>query len=143
MSTGNQGSADVTITLDDAGGTGRTMTSLTMTMGGAKIVVENESSDTFGEAWKQFKPTGIQSSPDIPISGMFETTATTGAHAVLTPGANDIDPNAAGRTLVIVFGDSKTFTVEVLLADYEVVAEFNKLTRFNATLRPTGEAAWS
>ena len=144
MAVGRQGSSAVTITLDDApGGSGVAIHGFVMTMGGAKIVVEKEQSDTFGDFWREHTPTGFRSSPDIPISGFFNTTPTTGSHAVLKPTDNDAVPDGGTRTLVIVFGDSKTFTVETILSEYEVVGEVGKLTKFNAVLTPTGAAVWS
>lgn len=141
---GKYGSSSVTITYDDApGGSGQVVTGFVMTLGGAKIVVETESSETFGDAWREFLPTGMRSSPDIPVSGHWDTTATTGPHVVFNPVANDADPNQGSRTLVIVFGDSKTFTVETRLAEYEVAGTVGSLTKFNAVIRPTGAAVWS
>jgi hypothetical protein len=141
---GRYGSSSVTITYDDApAGTGRVVTGFVMELGGAKIVVESESSEAFGDSWREFCATGMRSSPDIPVSGLWDTTATTGPHVVFNPGSSDADPNAGTRTLVIVFGDSKTFTVETLLAEYEVAGQNGNLTRFNAVLRPSGAAAWS
>jgi hypothetical protein len=141
---GKYGSSSVTITYDDApSGTGRVVTGFVMTLGGVKIVVENESSETFGDAWREFLPVGMRSVPDIPCGGHWDTTTVTGPHVVFNPGANDADPNAGTRTLVIVFGDAKTFTVETVLAEYEVLPETGKLTRFNAVIRPTGAAVWS
>jgi hypothetical protein len=114
-----------------------------MEMGGVKIVVENESSETFGDAWREFLATGMRSVPDITLGGHWDTTATTGPHVVFNPGANDADPNAGTRTLVIVFGDSKTFTVETLVSEFEVAAEKGQLTQFRAVVRPTGAGVWS
>jgi hypothetical protein len=141
---GKYGSPSVTITYDDApGGTGRAVTNFVMNLGGAKIVVETQSSEAFGDSWKEFSPTGMRSCPDIPVSGLWDTTATTGPHVVFAPAAGDAAPDAATRTLVLVFGDSKTFTVETRLVEYEVVAKNNGLTEFSAVLRPTAAAAWS
>lgn len=141
---GKYGSKDVTITFDDApGGTPRVVTDFIMELGGAKIVVENEESQAFGDQWKEFTSTGMRSSPDIPVSGNYDTTATTGPHVVFMVQAGDADPNGASRTLVIVFGDAKTFTVECRLIEYEVAASNGKLTKFNALIRPTGAAVWS
>jgi hypothetical protein len=141
---GKYGSKDVTITYDDApAGTGRVITGFVMDLGGAKIVVESESSESFGDAWKEYLATGMRSCPDIPVSGKWDTTATTGPHAVLRPGDNDADPNAGTRTLVLVFGDAKTFTVETLLVEYEVAPKNGALTEFSAVIRPTGAAVWS
>jgi len=141
---GKYGSSAVTVTIDSTpGGSGAAITGFAMELGGAKIMVETESSETFGDAWREFLPTGMRSVPDIPCSGHFDTTASTGPHVILAPGANDADPNAGTRTLVIVFGDSKTFTVETILAEYEVAAVVGSLTKFNAVLRPTGAGVWT
>jgi hypothetical protein len=141
---GKYGSADVTVTYDDApGGTGRAITNFVMELGGAKIVVATQTSHAFGDAWEEHTPTGMRSSPAIPVSGQFDTTATTGPHVVLRPGDGDASPQALTRTLVIVFGDGKTFTVETRLVDYEVKGNNGQLTTFTATLQPTGAAVWS
>ena len=141
---GRYGSKDVTITYDDApGGSAQTVTGFVMTLGGAKIVVETEDSTSFGDAWKEFVANGMRSVPDIPVSGFWDTTATTGPHAVFRVVDGDADPNGATRTLVLVFGDSKTFTVETRLVEYEVAANNGKLTGFNAVIRPTGAGVWS
>ena len=141
---GKYGSKDVTISLADApGGTPRQIKDFVMELGGAKIVVELQSSEAFGDLWKEYTPTGQRSSPAIPISGNFDTTATTGPHVVFMPTASDADPNSVGRALVLVFGDAKTFTVTVHLNDYEVQGNNGKLTSFTATIQPTGAAVWS
>lgn len=144
MAVGKQGSKDVTATYDDVpAGTPRAVGSLCLTMGGAKIVVETESSDTFGDTWREHLRTGMRNSPDIEMTGHFDTTPTTGPHAILRVVDADADPNAGTRSLVIVFGDSKTFTVETLLVEYEVVGQKGQLTKFKALIRPTGAAVWS
>lgn len=141
---GKYGSKDVTITYDDApAGTPRVITGFVMELGGAKIVVETEESSTFGDAWREHLASGMRNVPDIPVSGFWDTTLVTGPHVVLRPGDSDADPNAGTRTLVIVFGDGKTFTVETLLAEYEVAGSKGQLTRFNGVIRPSGAAVWS
>lgn len=144
MAVGLQGSADVTVTIDDApGGTPRVITNFVMQLGAARIQVNTQSSQAFGDAWEEHSPTGTRKSPDIPVSGLFNTTATTGPHVTLRPGDADAAPNATPRVLVIVFGDSKTFTVGVRLVDYGAEAKQNALSEFSAVLRPTGAAVWS
>lgn len=144
MAVGKQGSKEVTITYDDApAGVARVITQFVMELGGAKIVVETEQSDTFGDAWREHIRTGMRSVPDIPVSGTFDTTTVTGPHVTLRPLDADAEPNNGTRTLALVFGDGKTFTVETLLVEYEVAAQQGSLTRFNALIRPTGAAIWS
>lgn len=142
---GRYGSSAVTITLDDApNGTPRIITGFVMELCGAKIVVDREDSNGFGEAWALHCASGIRRVEPIPVSGHFNTSGgATAPHTVFMPGSADADPNAGTRTLVLVFGDGKTFTVECLLSEYEVAAENNKLTTFNALLTPTGAGVWT
>jgi hypothetical protein len=144
MAVGLQGSADVTVTYDDApGGTPRVITNFVMNLGAARIQLNTQTSQAFGDLWEEHSPTGTRKSPDIPIGGLFNTTATTGPHVTLRPGDADALPNATPRQLVIVFGDSKTFTVSTRLVDYGVEAKVNALTEFSAVIRPTGAAVWT
>jgi len=55
----------------------------------------------------------------------------------------DADPNGGTRTLSVLYGDGKTFTVETILAEYEVAGQNGNLTRFNAVIRPTGAGVWT
>lgn len=143
MAVGLQGSGEVTISMDDAAAAPQVVTGFVMTLGKAAIKVETQSSDAFGDLWDEFAPTGRRGCPPIAISGLFNTTATTGPHVVFKPADADALPNAATRTLVIVFGDSKTFTVETRISDYSVEAKNGKLSEYSCTLTPTGAAVWS
>lgn len=143
MATGKQSSIDVTVSLTDSGGTPRLITGFVMELGGAEIELELESSESFGDTWREKVPTGMRTSPPIPIKGHFDTTATTGPHVVLRPVDADALPNATPRTLVIVFGDSKTFTVSVRPNKYKATANNGKVSSFEATLTPTGAAVWT
>lgn len=143
MPVGRQGSADVTVSLTDSGGTPRLITDFVMELGAAKIEVKLQRSDAFADLWDEYAPTGRRSSPAIPVSGLFDTTTVTGPHVVLRPVDADALPNATARVLVIVFGDAKTFTVSVRIADYEVQAKNAVLTEFKGTLQPTGAAVWT
>lgn len=141
---GRYGSSSVSVTYDDSpGGTARVVSNFVMNLGGAKIVVDTEESHAFGDAWREFSANGMRNSPDIPVSGFWDTTATTGPHAVFRVTDADADPNGGTRELVIVFGDGKTFTVQTILAEYSVNGNNGKLTGFEAVIRPTGAAVWS
>jgi hypothetical protein len=143
MAVGKQSSSAVTITYDDSAGAPQVITGFVMELGGAEIEVELESSESFGDLWREKVPTGMRNSPPIGMKGHFDTTATTGPHVVLRPVDADALPNAATRTLVIVFGDSKTFTVETRPNKYRVNANNGKLTSFDMTATPTGAAVWT
>lgn len=139
---GKYSSPDITITYDDGpGGTGRAVTSHVLSMGGVKIEQLTEQTNPFGTAFETHTPVGLQRFPDVVFEGLFDTTATTGPHVVF--GTPDDGPQDSTRTLVIVFGDSKTLTVETRLVDYEVVGQVGALTRYRATVRQAGLAAWT
>lgn len=142
MPAGKQVSADVTVTYDDSAGAPQVLTGFVMELGGAEIEMELESSEAFGDTWREKVGTGMWTSPPITMKGHFDTVAL-GPHAVLRPVAADALPNATPRTLVIVFGDGKTFTVETRPNKYRVTAANGKLTSFEMTATPTGAAAWT
>lgn len=139
---GKYGSASITFTYDDApGGTGRDMTAHITSFGGIKVEQLTEMTMPFGTAYEAHTPVGIQRVPDVQVEGHFDTTATTGPHVVF--GTPDDGPQDTTRTLVVVFGDSKTFTIETRLADYEVLGQNGNLTKYRATIRQAGLGAWS
>lgn len=139
---GKYGSADVTLSIEDGpDGTARAIAGFLLEIGGVKITALTEKSDTFGDAWEEHTPTGKKRVEPLTLSGWWDTTATTGTHAVFS--APDDGPNDENREVVVVFGDSKTFTFDVRLVSYEVLATNDQLTRFTAELLPTGAGVWS
>lgn len=138
---GKYGPASVVIQIDDGpGGTLRNITAYVQSIGGIKIEQINEETSPFGQAYNSNTPIGKQNVPDIVLEGLFDTTATVGPHVVL--GDPDDDPNGATRSFSFTAGDSKTFTMECRLADYEVRAEKGTLSRFTATIKQAGLGAW-
>lgn len=143
MPAGIQGSTSVTISLTDSGGTPRTITDFIMELGGAEIEVELQSSEAFGDLWREHVPTGMRNVPPIPMKGLFDTTTVTGPHVVMKPGDADALPTSTPRVLVLVFGDAKTFTVSLWLNKYKVQANNGKLTTFESATQPTGAGVWT
>ena len=139
---GKYGSQSVTITYDDGpGGTGRIVTGYMQTMSGVKISSALQASHAFGDSWEEHTPTGMMKMEPVTMHGQWDTTATTGPHVVFI--APDDGPQDSTRTLVIVFGDSKTMTVETRLVSYEVLGINGNLTEFDAVIQPSGAAAWT
>ena len=139
---GKHSSQDITITYDDGpGGTGRAVTAFVLTMSGVKLTAAMAASHAFGVAWEEFTPSGMAKMDQVTLSGQWDTTATTGPHVVFI--APDDAPQDATRTLVIVFGDSRTMTVETRLVSYDVQGQNGDLTLFEAVIQPTGTATWS
>jgi hypothetical protein len=129
---GKYGSSSVTVAYDgSAGGSPVTITSFVISMGGAKIISKTDDATAYGDTIMKKLPTGMKELPDWEMEGWFDTTSSTGTHAVFS--APDTDPNAAtARTLTVVFGDSKTWSTEGFLLEYEVIAQVGKLTKFKA-----------
>ena len=126
---GKHGSTSVTVTLEDSpGGTARTITS------------GMQESTAYGDTFKKQLPTGVKEIAQITMSGFWDTTATTGSHVVF--GTPDDGPQDDTRELVIVFGDSKTFTADCYLVSYEVMASPGSLTKFTAVLQ-VNSGVWS
>ena len=138
---GKYGSSSVTIAFDDApGGVARTITSGVLEMSGMKITSGTQDSTAYGDTAKKILPTGVLDIAAITIRGFWDTTATTGSHAVFKD--PDDGPQDATRTLTVVVGDSKTWTCEGYLISYEVLAKAGSLTEFVGVYQPIS-AAWS
>jgi hypothetical protein len=140
MGAGKHGSSEITVSYDDAGGTPRTVTSFILTMGSVKLSSDMQASTAFGDAIDKMLPTGTQKIDQIELGGFFDDTPTTGPHVVF--GAPDSSPQAATRTLAIVFGNSKTWTSEGFLVSYEVIGKAGNLTEFKAVLQQNS-GVWS
>jgi hypothetical protein len=131
------GSSNITVTLDDSGGTPRIVTGFVLTLGALKITNKTQASTAFGKAWEEMLVTGMRSGAPIGLTGLLDDTATTGTYATMTVTDADAVPGFT-RTLSIVIGGGKTYLAEVILAESSVVPKANNLTDFQATLQPTG-----
>lgn len=140
---GQYGPTSVTGSLEDSpGGSARNFHGFLRS--GISVGHEAETVETtaFGDAFREHTPTGIKKHDDIELSDLiWDTTATTGTHVVF--GTVDDGPQDDGRELVLVFGDSKTYTVDVRLVKYMVNATLDGIQTATAVLRPTGAGVWS
>ena len=139
---GKYGPASVTVTLEDGpGGTARALTNFILEGISAKTSSQMMETTALGDSFTEQTPTGLKTVEPITLTCIWDTTGTTGTHAVL--GTVDDGPQDDGRQLVAVFGDSKTFTVDVRLATSEVVASMGSIQTIVAELIPTGAGVWS
>ncbi len=147
MAAGKHGSAEWTISYDDApGGTLRVITPYVLTIGGIKITAATQVTTAFGDTWTKNSPTGVKKVEPIQIGGFFDDTASVGPHVVfLTPDVTIYDgTTATSRTFTIVVANTpKGFTVETLLVSYEVLGKNGNLTEYVANILPTGTGTWS
>lgn len=139
---GKYGPASVTVTLEDGpGGTARSLQNFILE--GIRVKTTSLTADTtaLGDSFEEHTPIGIRRVEPITLTCIWDTTGTTGTHAVLN--AVDDGPQDDGRQMVVVFGDSKTFTVDVRLTSYEVIAQNGNIQTCVAELLPTGAGVWS
>lgn len=135
------GSVSISIQFDDGpGGTLRTITPYVTTLGGVKLEAIQQQTNPFGVAWRQHTPTGVSQVPPITFQGFFDDTATVGPHVVFI--APDDSPADLERTCVIVYGNSKTATMEGRLVSYEVLGKNENLTEYAAVYQPNS-LVWS
>jgi len=139
---GKYGPSSVTVTLEDGpGGTARSLQNFIIE--GIQVKQTSVMADTtaLGDSFEEHTPVGMRRTEAITLTVIWDTTGTTGTHAVLN--AVDDGPQDDGRQLVVVFGDSKTYTVDVRLTSYEVIAQNDNIQTAVAELLPTGAGVWS
>ena len=141
MAAGKHGSSEITISYDyRPGGTPRAVTPYVLTMGAVKLTSNMQVSTAFGASIETMLPTGMSKIDQITLHGFWDDTATVAPHVVfLVP---DTSPQAATRTLAIVFGNAKTWTSEGYLVSYAVLGKNGNLTEFDAVLQQNS-GAWS
>ena len=139
---GKYGPASVTVTLEDSpGGTARALTNFILEGVSVKQTSTLQDTTALGDSFQEQTPTGEKKTEPITLTCIWDTTGTTGTHAIL--GTIDDGPQDDGRQLVVVFGDSKTYTTDVRLMSSEVVAANGAIQTMVAELVPTGTGAWS
>jgi len=131
------GSPQVTITLDDSGGTPRIVTAFVLTMGALKITNKTQVSTAYGSTWEASLVTGLRAGSPITLGGIYDDTALVGTGAVMQVTDADAVPGFT-RTLSIGIGGGHTYLAEVIMADSSIVPKTGNLTDFTATLNPTG-----
>lgn len=95
------------------------------------VEINLEESTAFGDTWAAFLSTGVQRAAPFTVGGIYDDTATTGPNAKF---------NTPGTTIAIVttWGGTKTSTFNAIVQKYERLAKIGAMTRYIATLQPTG-----
>ncbi len=138
---GKYGSASVTVSIDDHGGSLRDISAHVLTIGGLKIEQITEENSPFGFAYERHTPVGKQRFGPVDIAGNWDTSATTGPHVVFS--TLETTPQDSTRTLTIAPGDSKSLTCEGYIVNFEIVLTDGKLSGYKAQFVQAGLAVWS
>ena len=139
---GKYGPASVTVTIEDSpGGTARALTNFILEGISIKQTSVLQDTTSLGDSFEEQTPTGTKRMEPITLTCIWDSTGTTGTHAIL--GTVDDGPQDDGREMVITFGDSKVITMDVRLTSSEVIAANGAIQTIVAELTPTGAGVWS
>jgi len=131
------GSPSVTINFDKSDGTTVVDVSQYITeINDVDVEALMEETHTFGDSWTESTPVGLRKMADIKLTGFYDDTATTGPDALFNAVASS--PSSTTRTLQIVYGGTKSTSVETHIQKYSRKLDRGKLHKFTVTLQPTG-----
>lgn len=132
--------AEIKIEFDDSGGTLRDVSQFVQSIGDFDIEQLLEDSRSFGDSWDEFLAIGIAKVNSLDIGGQYDDVAN-GPDALFRITAPDT-PASTLRTLKITWkttGGTKSSSVECLRQKYKATADRNGLTKYTATVQPTGQ----
>jgi len=139
---GRYGPADCTVHIENApAGASKAITNFILEGIRIKKTSIMHQTNALGDADEEHTPTGVKRTEPITLTLIWDTTDVTGTHAIL----KDVDdgPNDDGREMIVVFGDAKTFTVDVRVQAYEVIAQNGSIQTAVVDLLPTGAGVWT
>ena len=140
MAAGKHGSSEITISYDDQTGAPQVVTCAVLTMGAIKVSSVMQAGTAYCDTVEKMLPTGLSKIDQVTLTGFWDTTPTTGSHAVF--GKPDTNQQGTTRTLSIMFGDAKTWASEGFLVSYSVIGKVGVLTEFEAVLQQNS-GAWT
>lgn len=129
--------AGTIIEYDNAGGSLVDITQHVLTINDVDIESVLEEVHTLGDSWEESLPIGVGKVAPVELSGLYDDVASTGPDALFA-GRVPETPASATRTLKITWRSGKTTSVETYLVSYKRTADRNALTKYTATLQPTG-----
>jgi hypothetical protein len=104
-----------------------------------EISVESafEEVHSFGDEWEEWLPVGIGKSAQIELGGLYDDSVG-GPDDVFADRVPEVPGVTPTRTLKITWVGTKTTTFETYLVAYKRQPDRNALTKWTATLQPTG-----
>ena len=135
MTAGLQGVNEVSLSFEDSGGSARDIHDLVLGGFNPKLMARMAKIDGLGEAWERHTHTGKKGMDPITIEGVYDTGANK-SHVIFKDVGGS--PRDAGREIVYDPGDGKTWTFDVKIMSYEVMAENENVQKFRSEVQPTG-----
>jgi hypothetical protein len=138
-----------TVTVDASpGGAAKIITPYVDSINGMALETITEQSNPFGSTAEGHTPVGMDKSPDLVLSGLYDNVADVGSWTVLKQVAGDKAVASVGRLVSILAATGATWSGHYHLVRTEVQVTNGKLTRYSSLFRPaqgtTGfDGAWS
>ncbi len=89
-----------------------------------------------GTAWPTPVPTGDKQASDVEIGGLYDDAA--GGPSAVLLAALPTGPSTAASAVVLTWGGAKTSSFNAFCVKFTRQATKNQVTRYTATIRPTG-----
>ena len=139
---GNSIPAEITVFLDNSSGTPKDLTSYVLTIGDFTIEQLLEEMRPFGATWETTLPIGVGKVAPLDIGGLYNDVAN-GPDALFRITTPDTPATANGaRTLKLQYkttGGTKSSAVECYRQNYKTSPDRNGLSKYTATVAPTGQ----
>ena len=134
------GSDDLTFVMDSTAGTTVNITQSIQTINGVDIEAMMEETHTFGDSWVEQLFTGVRKIGEMTVGGLYDDDADTGSDFMFNDVGNTKTNGTTTRTVVVLFGGSKTFTGEAWIKNFKRLPSRGALTRFESVLAFSGAA---
>jgi len=115
------------------------MTAHTHSINSVDVESLMEDSKPLGAAWAESLATGAQLMNDVEVEGLYDDAA--GGPDAVYRAARPTGPSSTPSTLVLTWGSTKTTTVDAFVTKFGRMVTKNQVTRYKATLKPTGAVA--
>ena len=130
--------SDIVVSYDDANGALTDISQFIQSVGGVELENLIEETHTFGDSYEESTPVGIARWAQIELSGLYDSGS--GGPDELFNSQLPTNPNTPLRTFKIEWGSNHSTTVETSLIKYVRSPDRSALTKFSATLAPSGPA---
>ena len=115
---------------------GTAMTAHTQSVNGFDVESNMEDSQSFGVSWAATLATGTKKASDLEVEGFYDDAA--GGPSAVYLAALPTGPATATSAVIITWGSTKTSSFAAYCVKFSRMATRNQITRYKATIRPSG-----
>ena len=133
----NSTPAGIKVEYDNLGGTPVDISQFVLSINEISVESAFEEVHSFGDQWEEWLPVGIGKSAQIELGGLYDDSGG-GPDDVFADRVPEVPGVTTTRTLTITWVGSKTTSFETYLVAYKRTPDRSALTKWSATLQPTG-----